>query len=249
MDIARGATSRLTFSAGEDESPVWAANGSRVAYGGSVLIGRRLLNWKRADGGGSEETLWEGGTHTHLSSASADGMLLAFTDYDSISSGDIWTLPLTGERKPRLFLKTPFNEYDAKFSPDGRWLAYTSDESGRTEVYVQAFPGPGGKWQVSVNGGHSPVWARNGRELFYRNASHTLAVSVPAGATFSPGTPQTLFSGEFSETPRLEANYDVAPDGRFLVVKGTKTAGLITSYIVVLNLMEELKSRIPVGKK
>jgi hypothetical protein len=116
---------------------------------------------------------------------------------------------------------------------DGRWLAYTSDESGQTEVYVQAFPGPGGKWQVSTGGGHSPVWARNGKELFFRSGAKTMAVPVATEPMFSPGATRQLFEANYYEMPRREANYDVSPDGQhFLVVKGSSggTAPPATSW-------------------
>lgn len=123
------------------------------------------------------------------------------------------------DRKAQPFLRTPFNEGGARFSPDGRWLAYVSDESGRPEIYVQPYPGPGGKWQVSTDGGTEPAWNRNARELFYRSGNKMIVVETTITPSFSAGKPRVLFEGEYLATqfPQLGSDYDVSPDGqRFL---------------------------------
>ena len=107
---------------------------------------------------------------------------------------DLWLFPMHGDGKPAPYLQSPFKEYNAQFSPDGRWMAYTSDESGRFEVYVQPFPGPGGKWQISTEGGDQPVWAHNGRELFYREENKMMAVEVTTRPAFSARIPALLFA-------------------------------------------------------
>ena len=123
------------------------------------------LFWKPADGSPAEERLTTS-EYTQLpSSWSPDGEMLAFEEYHPSTGSDLWILPLKGDRKPRPFVRTQSDEGDAAFSPDGRWLAYVSNYSGRYEIYVQPFPGPGGKWQISTEGGTAPLWARNGREL------------------------------------------------------------------------------------
>jgi len=245
-DISRGALSRLSFQPGEDETSAWTPDGKRIAYVATTPAGPRSVVIKNSDGSGTEETLWQGGDHVHVSSISSDGRTLAFTDYAASSRGDIWLLPLEGEHKPKVFLQTAFNEFDARFSPDGSWLAYTSDESGTNEVYVQSFPGPGGKWQVSAGGGHSPVWAANGRELFYRSGDKVMAVNITTRPQFSAASPQLLFTGQYVNNPRLEASYDVFPDGqRFLMLKGSVGGLGPTQYNVVLNWGEELKLRAP----
>ncbi len=245
-DIPRGALSRLTFQPGEDETSAWTPDGKRIVYGSVTSAGIRALVIKNSDGSGAEEILWQGGDHTHLGAVSPDGRTLAFTDYGASARGDIWILPLEGERKPKVFLQTPFNEFDPRFSPDGRWLAYTSDESGTNEVYVQSFPGPGGKWQVSAGGGNSPVWAHNGRELFYRKDDKMMVVPITTRPQFSSASPKFLFAGQYLNNPRLEADYDVFPDGqRFLMLKGTAAGLGPTQYNVILNWGEELKHRAP----
>ncbi len=248
-ELARGALTRMTFQPGEDETPAWTSDGKRVAFSSSISGKPRTVFWKNADGSGSDEPLLDSGYHTHLGSFSLDGRVLAYTDYGSVGRGDIWVLPLEGDRKPRPFLQTPFNERDPKFSPDGHWIAYTSDESGRDEVYVQPFPGPGGKWQVSTEGGYGPVWARNGRELFYRNADKMMVVAVSTKPTFSAGPPRLLFEGSYTNSSRREANYDISPDGeRFLMVKAAETHRAPTELYLVVNWFEELKRRVPAGR-
>ena len=135
------------------------------------------------------------------------------------------------------------------FSPDGRWLAYVSDESGRYEVYVQPYPGPGGKWQISTGGGKEPLWARDGRELFYRNGEQMMAVEITTEPTFSAGTPRLLFEGTYLSGTVFLAYYDVSPDGqRFLMVQASEQqASDPTQINVVLNWFEELKQRVPTG--
>lgn len=175
-------------------------------------------------------------------------------------------LPLDGERKPRRFLQTPFHETMATLSPDGRWLAYVSDESSRREVYVQSFPGlprdpsrgpggstaltAGGKWQISTEGGTEPVWARNGKELFYWNGAKMMAVDITTQPTFSAGTPRLLFEGRYERSRGFRANYDVTPDGeRFVMVRAGEQEWAATQVNVVLEWFEELKRRAPPGNK
>jgi Tol biopolymer transport system component len=136
---------------------------------------------------------------------------------------DVSFLPLAGERKPVPFLKTPFYERHAQLSPDGRWLAYISDESRTNEVYVQSFPAGGGKWQVSTNGGVQPRWRHDGKELFYLAPDGKLmAVAIKTGATFEAGAPETLFQtriyGGLATSPLFSQQYDVSPDGRQFLI-------------------------------
>jgi Tol biopolymer transport system component len=201
-----------------------------------------------ADGSGGEERLTTGKYTQFASSSSADGQTLAFVETNSTTGYDIWVLPLQGERKPRALLQTPFNESYPAFSPDGRWLAYGSDESGRFEIYVQPFPGPGEKRQVSTDGGTEPFWGRNGRELFYRNGIKMMAVDVTTQPTLTFGNPRLLFE-RVSQTSNYRAHYDVTADGqRFLMTKQYQAGTEWTQINVVLNWFEELKRRVPAGR-
>jgi hypothetical protein len=182
---------------------------------------------KRADGSGEAERLTDLPTSGWATSWSPDGRFITY--WTAENAGDLWVLPLEGDRKPELFLGTPFQENVGAFSPDGRWLAYNSNESGRTEIYVRPFPPGGGKWQVSNEGGNFPYWSRDGRELFYRTDEGLMVASVDsAGGTFRAGTPRALFKGNFRGgrggvgfAGNVFADYEVAPDGeRFVMFPG-----------------------------
>jgi len=174
-DLSRETLTRLTFEGNTNYTPVWTPDGKRIAFE-SNREGPYNVFWQLADGSGGLERLTTSEYLQGPSSWSPDGQLLAFHEINPATGVDIWVLRLgdpsasSGQgRKAQPFLRTPFNEASPRFSPDGRWLAYISDESGRYEIYVQPYPGPGGKWQISAEGGRGPVWNPNGRELFYRN--------------------------------------------------------------------------------
>jgi hypothetical protein len=159
-------------------------------------------------------------------------------------------LGLPGDRKPRPFLQTPANEGGPIFSPDDHWLAYVSDESGRQEIYVRPFPGPGGKIPISTDGGTEPMWARNGRELFYRNGDKMMATAVETNPVFAAGKPKLLFEGHYETgIGAFEPDYDVSPDGqRFLMIKASEQESAPTQLNVVLNWSDELRRLAPPGK-
>ena len=154
-------------------------------------------------------------------------------------------LPLDAEREPRPLLQEPYNEAAPEISPDGHWMAYTSDESGRSEIYVQPFPDLGAKRQISNQGGVEPMWARSGRELFYRNnaGDEMMVVDITAEPTFSASTPRVLFEGELQRSSGTSSHYDISPDGqRFVMIQQPVGGGQIR---VVLNFFEELRRLVP----
>jgi eukaryotic-like serine/threonine-protein kinase len=229
--------------------PAWTPDGKRIAF---ISNKEGPLNtfWQLADGSGGLERLTTGDDVQTPNSWSPDGQLLAFNEINPKTGIDILVLRLS-DRKTEPFMRTPFNESAPRFSPDGRWLAYVSDESGRYEVYVQPYPGPGGKWQISTEGGTEPMWNPNGRELFYRNGNKMMAVDIVTQPSFTVGRPRMLFEGQYQPTPVTFPNYDVYPDGqRFLMLKPTEQAQAGPTQInVVLNWFEELKQKVPTGKK
>ena len=244
-DLARGTLTQLSSGQSSGISPVWTPDGKRVAYRSNIGGGWNLF-WRLSDGSGSEERLTTSDKLQTPYSFSPDGQLLAFVEENPTTGADISVLQLGDPAhvaKP--FLQTPFNESGPHFSPDGRWLAYTSDESGRTEIYVQPYPGPGGKWRVSSGGGTSSRWNANGRELFYNSGGKMMAVDVTTSPNFSAGTPRMVFEGlDFS------SGVDISPDGqRLLLIKPVEQQQAATQINVVLNWFEELKQKVPTGKK
>jgi Tol biopolymer transport system component len=254
----------LTFE-GNANLPVWTPDGKRVVYRLTKPEADGLF-WKPADGSGPEESLFttaEFGPQT--SSVSPDGQTVAFYANSPATGTDLWVFPLQGqgERKPRPFLQTPFTEAAPRFSPDGRWLVYSSNESGRSEIYVQPYPGPGGKWLISTEGGNQAVWARNGRALFFRSGDKMMAVDIQTQPAFQAGTPRMLFERAGYLGGQAAPDYDVSPDGqRFLMMKegqqpeaaqrfstGAGTLATTVQVHVVLNWFEELKQRAPAGKQ
>jgi len=160
---------------------------------------------------------------------------------------DLWVLNLA-DRSAQPFLKTTYEETASKFSPDGKWLVYSSDESGRREIFVQPYPRPGGKWQISTDGGQEPVWNPRGGELFYRSGNKIMAVDIDTKSGFLPGRPRMLFAGPYLPTAASFPYYDVSPDGeRFLMLKPVESqASAPTQINIVLNWFEELNQKAPV---
>ena len=246
-DLGRDTLTRLTFEGSSNVDPLWTPDGKRIVFKGT---GNRLF-WQPADGSAAADTL----TNSELSgnnvpgSWSPDGQVLAFMEINPNTGYDIYTLPLA-DRKPQPFVRTLSLETAPRFSPDGHFIAYASDESGRVEIYVRPYPGPGGKWQISTEGGSEPVWNPKGRELFYRTGHKMMAVDVTTQPLFSVGKPRMLFEGPYVPTPRSFPDYDVSPDGqRFLMLRPSEQAQAPAQINVVLNWFEELKQKVPTGKK
>jgi serine/threonine-protein kinase len=242
-DFARTTLTPITLK-GSSQAASWTQDGKYVVYRGT-RSGFRNIYWKAFDGSGEEERLTTGEAVETPVSWMPDGRRLVFVANNPLAGSDAWVMPVDGDRKPTLFQR---NAWAAHASPDGHWIAYTSDESGRSEIYVRPFQGSGGKTQVSTDGGTEPVWSRGGKELFYLNGDKTIAVDVQTNPSFSAGTPHILFSGRYLPSPNNVSGYDVSPDGkRFLKVQATRSEQ-VSQINVVINWFEELKSLAAHGR-
>jgi serine/threonine-protein kinase len=256
QDLDRDSASRLTFLSGLNSSAVWSPDGRFIVFRSSnpAVPG---LYWTRADGSGEPQRLTDGKHSETPFSFSPDGKRLAITQQGDGTGSDIWTVPIEGDRdhprlgKPDVFLQTPSEETYPEFSPDGHWLAYYSNESGDSEVYVRPFPGPGGKWQISTGGGYSPRWSSNARELFFQRALRAIMVAGYSvqGDSFVPGKPRVWSESGVPAGNSLSA---LAPDGkRFAVVLPSEIGNEqkpITQVTFLLNFFDELRRRVPAGK-
>ena len=246
-DLERDAMTRLTFGSETFASAIWSRDGRHVVFGS---IGSGLF-WARADGGGQPQQLVAGKSVLFPFSFSPDGKRLAY--YDVSGTAQIWTVPIEqGDGlkagTPERYLTSQFAETVPMFSPDGRWLAYESNESGRAEVYVRAFPAQSGKWQISNNGGTWPAWSPNGREILYRSGDQLMSVAYAAtGDSFT------------SEKPRIRLPtlgnamaFDLAPDGKQVIAVLPAAVGAAPkvehTLVFVQNFFDELRRRVPVGK-
>jgi eukaryotic-like serine/threonine-protein kinase len=217
IDVERGTTLRLTFGPLYDSTPVWAPDGRSLAFA-SARGSPPNLFVASLDTQGEPRRVFTSVIQTFPQSWSRDGVI-AFVRIDPKSLADIWTVPASGGEDPRPLIRTDFVETDPRISPNGRWLAYVTNESGRREVCVTRFPDAAGKWPVSVGGGGWPIWRPDSRELYYRAPDGKLmAVTVGAGSEFVAGAPQALFAPRARPAALgLGTYYDVAADGRFLV--------------------------------
>ena len=222
-------------------------------------MGLHDLWWIRADGSGDAQRLAESKSEKYARSWRPDGKVLAFHQLNPNTSWDIMTLPVEGDEKsgwkpgePKPFVNTGFLEREPAFSPDGRWLAYHSDESGNYEVYVRPFPGPGGKWQISTGFGVAPKWSRNGHELFYRTFDNKIMVVTytASGDSFHGDKPQLWSPGQFTDRGPTY-NFDLHPDGkRFAVLKapGTEQNAAVNKVSFIFNFFDEIRRKLPPGK-
>ena len=253
-DLARGVLTRLT-SEGRNARAIWTPDGKRVTYGATVG-GNENLVVRPADGSGPVERLMTSPDLQVAAVWSPSDSALVFVEFRQKTGNDILAMLPSGDRRPRPIVETRFPEAYPDFSPDGRWLAYASEESGRSEVYVQPYPGPGTRHQVSTNGGTGPAWSRDGRELFYTTApaiggqaalTRMIAVPVTVKPTFTFGAPRQLFEGRYGATALIRS-YDVTADGRrFLMVQQKeRPAAVVSEMILVQNWLEEVKARVQV---
>ena len=252
--LARETLQRLTTDPGLNRSPVWTPDGTRVAFTAAPEGGVESIYWQKADGSGVPERLSVGSTIQGPSSFSPDGKRLVF-NAPLTPPYDIGMLSLDSERREEMLLKTKFSESGGVVSPDGRWLAYESHESGQSEIYLAPFPNVNAsKQQVSTRGGTRPLWSKDGRELFYYVTPDTImALPVRLGADVVLGILQVVVKGPFAVAVNTGRHYDVSPDGkRFLLLKDAEAAAGARPAPPEIHLVqhwaEELKAKVPEGK-
>jgi eukaryotic-like serine/threonine-protein kinase len=253
-DFARKVLGRLTTNAAADSDPLWTPDSKRVVFD-SQRAGAPNIYWQPADGSGATERLTTSPNAQRPLTFTSDGRLLLFREVAAEKNGpDIYVRAMEGDPASKPLMVTPFDEQNAELSPDGRWLAYQSLESSDAEIHVRPFPAvENGHWQISTNGGLQPLWARNGRELFYFDSSrrHIMGISVEPGSTFAASNPQVVIDlGDAGAVNgALGRTYDISPDGqRFLVILPLPrtTDGTSAPQVnVVLNWGEELKRLVP----
>jgi serine/threonine-protein kinase len=261
LDLNRGNKSRLTFNESTTLSPIWTPDGQRIIYA-YLLQKDPGFYLKKADGTGEAEKILavENVEGSIPFSSSPDGKILAIWDETLTTSQlNISILSMEGDQERTPLLQEKYNESYPQISPDGRWIAFQSDETGRYEVYVRSFPDVNqGRWQVSTNGGDSPLWSPDGRELFYRSGDSFIAVDVETEPAFNPGKSEVLFRGVYYSDSPGYTFWDIHPDGdRFLLIKppvvtAAEPASQEPAVIgprkinIILNWFEELKDRVPV---
>src|SRR6185436_19394325 len=249
-DLIRGGLTRITFTKEEEETPVWSPDGKEVAYAVATTDGKRGVFTRPADGSASakERLVWQDANHFHVNGWSLDRRTI-LVEVRRVANNDIIAVDVeTGTAKD--LLASPYPEYNARLSHDGKWLAYVSEESGRAEVYVQPYPGLNARVPVSTAGGREPVWSRDGRKLFFRSADNVMEAAIASLSPLEFATPKALFHDTFTRTQgNLHTHFDVAPDGRFLMIDSPKQAVVGRQEVqIILNWAEELKRIAPVKK-
>ena len=226
-DLVRGTTVRFSADPQDDFDPIWSADGKKVIWTALPPANLPFLVWRNADGTGATEPVIRNGQVQFAGSVSANGVL-AYSHATAGKACDIWTVPLTGDRKAQPFIQGPAYEYGPEFSPDGKWIAYVSNEGSDADVYVVPYPGPGGKRRVTTGGAVAPAWSRDGKELFYQTAAGLMSVPVSVAEDMRFGEPRLLFSGAYVSNSREDGprEYDVAPgSNRFLMIKVEQLPG------------------------
>jgi Tol biopolymer transport system component len=243
MELPGGSPQRFTFDPAVDFSPVWSPDGSRIAFA-SLREGAPNLFQKASSGAGEDEGLYRSPLAKLPEDWSMDGRFLICGTVDPKTKWDLWVLSLVGEHKWEIFLQTPYNEMRASFAPNGRWVAYESDESGKREVYVKSFPPSGAKWQVSAGGGSEPRFTRGGREMVYVGADRklmTVEVNTDAG-TFGFSAPKTLFETRIISKDDHPGNqYVVTADGQHFLINTMSESVTNAPITVVVNWTAEVK--------
>jgi hypothetical protein len=245
-DIAGQTLSRLTFG-GLNLSPLWSRDGKRVFYTSRDVGGGLKILSKSADGSGDAQELYSGTDELYIDGIYPDGMTLLLDRVRPEPYG-IMALPLGGDRKLRPVLQSSAFEHSGALSPDGRWIAYTSNETQSYQIYVQPFPPGGGKWQITTDGGVDVHWSRDGRELFYREGSALMVVAIQTQPAFQAGKPKLLFEEHRTLFSTVGHTFDVSLDGKRLLLTGLGTGDQGHRVNVILHWVEEVRRHFEPNK-
>jgi Tol biopolymer transport system component len=259
-DWARDAPTRMTFDPSASQKPVWTPDGRRITFS-SARADKSTLNlyWQRADGAGDPQRLTDSKNPQLPGSWHPSGKYLAFSEGRPNTKEDLMILPMEGDDAsgwkpgaPTVFLSTPATETEPMFSPDGRWIAYQSNESGTGQVYVRPFPGPGGKWQISGDGGLNPTWSRTRPELFYRSIDGRVMVASykVEGDSFFADQPHH-WSSIFLPTRPRQRSFDLHPDGDRIAASGATEENTTREdkVVFVFNFFDDLRRLAPTGRR
>jgi serine/threonine-protein kinase len=257
---ARDTLTRLTSDPTDDQHPIWTLDGKRIVFASTRAKGPPNLYWQRADGTGEVQRLTDSPNPQFPSSFAPSGKYLAFHEVTPTNSYDLMILPIEGDEtsgwkpgKPSVFLSTPANEVEPMFSPDGRWIAYFSNESGQSEVFVRPFPGPGGKWQISTAGGNEAAWLRTRRELLYRTPDNRIMVAsyTVDGDSFKADKPRLWSEQTIRPRARFPRSFDLHPEGERIAaeVPTGQTEEKLDKVTFIFNFFDELRRIAPPSKK
>jgi Tol biopolymer transport system component len=238
-DLVRGTTSRFTFDPERDFAPVWSADGRKIVFTKALKVWDLYV--KDAAGTGEPQLLLQSDERKFPTDWSKDGAYVVFDSFGKDTGWDLWALPLSGDKKPVPLVRTKFVELNGSLSPDGRFLAYQSNETGQSEVYVQEFPEARSKWQVSTKGGFDPFWRGDGRELFYRTGdAKIMGVAIQTTPTFDAGAPQAVLQARFAPVT-ARGLYRPTPDGQRFLVVAPLGRDAIPPATIVLNWSSAVK--------
>ena len=242
FDIKRKTLTKLTFG-GLNRTPHWSPDGKYIAYMKRVENGKTIIVMKPSDGSGQEKEIYSSEGRLYVDEWSKDGNFLIIDNLTLQSQSDLLIVPLTGNKKPWKYLDSPKDEYEACLSPDGKWIAYLSNESNTYQIYVRSFPDKDkGKWQISANATDEPRWSPDGKYLYYRQGSQLIEVPVSYSPTFTPGLPKVLISGFPVMTVDSGISYDISSDGKYFITTVPLGGSTIKKIAVVTNWTQEIKN-------
>jgi len=247
FDILRKTLSRLTFG-GVNRTPHWSPDGKKIAFIKRTKDGKMGIFIKPYDGSGEEVEIYRSNTRMYVDEWTKDGEYLIIDNLTLGAQSDLLVVPLKGDKKPWKYLDSKFDEYEASVSPDGKWLAYLTNESGTYQGYVRSFPGKEGKWQISTDVIEEPRWSPDGKTIYYRKGSQLVSVSVSTSPTFSAGIPKLLISGFPSMNVDSGISYDITSDGKYFITTTPVKGSTLKSISIVLNWTDEIAALTKTNK-